>query len=86
MRLLGGRHGCAFAIQHVSAAGRKNPASLNSLAAAYAEMGRFDDAIKVVEQAISVGRLSADSDMVKLSKNLLDSFKAKRPYREAPRL
>jgi Flp pilus assembly protein TadD len=68
-------HGCVIT-------GRKNPALLVTLSAAYAETGRFTDAIKTGEEALSLARSSGDSALATRSENLLDSFRANRPYRE----
>ncbi|MDQ2823831.1 MAG: tetratricopeptide repeat protein [Verrucomicrobiota bacterium] len=63
---------------------RRMPGLLGTLAAAYAEAGRFSDAITVAEEALSLARSSGDADVATRSRNLLDSFRANRPYREQP--
>jgi len=55
-----------------------------TLSAAYAETGRFPDAIKTGEEASSLARSSGDSALATRSENLLDLFRANRPYREDP--
>ena len=72
-------HGCALT-------GSKNPTLLSTLAAAYAEVGRFSDAINKGEEALSLARSAGNDDIATLSENLLTSFRANRPYREEPKL
>jgi len=72
-------HGCALT-------GSNNPTLLSTLAAAYAEVGRFSDAINKGEEALSLARSAGNDDIATLSENLLTSFRANRPYREEPKL
>jgi tetratricopeptide (TPR) repeat protein len=67
-----------------SLTGSKNSALLVALAAAYAEVGRFPDAVRCAEQALSIARSSTDTDSANLSEKLLNCFKDNRPYRESP--
>ncbi len=71
------KHGCAIT-------GRKDPALVATLAAAYSELGRFPDAINTAEEARSLARSTGDANAATLSQKLLDSFRANRPYREEP--
>jgi tetratricopeptide (TPR) repeat protein len=57
----------------------KDAASIDTLAAAYAEAGDFDSAVRFEEQAIARGGLSADL-MNRLRQNLA-AFKQRRPVR-----
>ena len=70
-------HGCAIT-------GRKDPALVATLAAAYGELRRFPDGINTAEEALSLARSSGDANAATLSRKLLDSFRANRPYREEP--
>jgi Flp pilus assembly protein TadD len=70
-------HACALT-------GRKNPGFIATLAAAYAETGRFSEASHTAEEALSLARSSGDKHVVRLSQNLLASFRVDRPYREEP--
>jgi tetratricopeptide (TPR) repeat protein len=72
-------HGCAMT-------GGKNPTLLNTLAASYAETGRFSDAITKGEEALSLARLAGNDNVAALSENLLTWFRANQPYREEPQL
>jgi tetratricopeptide (TPR) repeat protein len=66
-------HACALA-------GRTAPEMLAALAAAYAESGRFSEAIKVAEEAHA--RSSGNPDMLNLTEKLLAAFQAGHAYHE----
>lgn len=72
-------HGCALT-------SGKNPTLLSTLAAAYAETGRFPEAINKAEKALVLARSAGNENIVTLSENLLAWFRANRPYREEPKL
>jgi tetratricopeptide (TPR) repeat protein len=63
----------------------KLPLFVGTLAAAYAEAGRFDDAVKTAEQAIALA--TADKKQVLADKNreLLELYQAKNAYHEPVR-
>jgi len=63
---------------------RTRPDYLATLAAAYAEVGRFLEAIATVRDAISLARSKGDSKTAALAENLLSVFQANQPYREEP--
>ena len=58
---------------------QKSAAMLDTLAAAHAEAGQFDEAVKVVQKAIAMDRSSAD---VREYRQRLVSYRARRPHRE----
>ena len=57
---------------------------LATLAAAYAETGRFSDGIATAQQAVSLARMSGDTSASELAEKLLDALQQQRPYREEP--
>src|ERR1035437_2719634 len=57
---------------------------VGTLAAAYAEAGRFDDAISTAQKACTLATESGDQDLLKRNQELLVLYRAHRPYREAP--
>jgi len=60
----------------------RDPLYLDSLAAAYAETGKFQDAVKTQERAISLLITSGGHDSeIKEFKEHLSSYKAKNPWR-----
>jgi hypothetical protein len=57
---------------------------LDTLAAAYAEAGDFPRAITAGEEALKRAHSAGDTDIAKLSENILASLNAKVPYRQKP--
>ena len=57
----------------------RTASSLDTLGVAYAEAGRFDDAIKVVQEAIG---LSKNPEEIKGLKDRLSLFQSGKPYRD----
>jgi hypothetical protein len=53
-----------------------------ALAAAYAEAGRFDDAVKTAEKARSLGERGNNRALVQKLDIMLEDFRQKKPYRE----
>jgi tetratricopeptide (TPR) repeat protein len=58
------------------------PRFLITLAAAYAEAGRFPDAIATAREAALVGRANGAAEVSDLSEDLLTRFRANQPYRQ----
>ena len=61
--------------------GRRNPSFLGTLAAAYAEAGRFADAVKTMQEALALAKASGASDLVPIQTQMLQQFRAGKPYR-----
>ena len=62
----------------------KAPASLDTLAAAYAEVGQFEQAVKTAQRA---GKLAHKAGMKRLAEDIqarMELYKAKRAYRKLP--
>jgi tetratricopeptide (TPR) repeat protein len=57
---------------------------LGTLAAAYAEAGRFDDAIAMAQKACAMASESGEQDLLKRNQELLALYRAHKPYRETP--
>jgi Flp pilus assembly protein TadD len=68
-------HACAVA-------SRRNPALLDTLAAAYAEAGRFPEAINAAQEAIALARTAGNEAAVNRAENLLGFFQSGRPFHE----
>ena len=64
---------------------RKQPAFLATAAAAYAEAGRFSEAIASARDAASLAHANGDVKTAGLAENLLTHFQSNQPYREEPR-
>lgn len=68
--------------EHVCAdAAWREPATLDTLAAAYAEAGRFDQAVATLEQAIEMAGASGKAAGVEEMQSRLALYKAREPYR-----
>ncbi len=61
---------------------RRDPVILDSLGAAYAEAGRFPDAIGATQQALALAPHSNDPGMVAALRSRLALYQAGRPHRE----
>ena len=83
MRLRNAREAIRLAERaSVSSDYKAKPAFLATLAAAYAEAGRFPEAIKCAQEASSLAESSGDANTIALAQKLLTSFQANRPYRD----
>ena len=70
-------HACAVT-------GRRNPELLDTLAVAYAEAGRFPEAINATQEAIALARTAGDEAAVNQAENLLGFFQLGRPFHGNP--
>jgi len=57
---------------------------LGTLAAAYAEAGRFDEAVATAQKACKLASECGDVEHLKKNQELLARFQAHRPYRDVP--
>jgi len=64
--------------------GDKNPRFLDTLAAAYAESGRFREAVETAREAISLAADRGHVEHAKRIKRRLRNYEAGRPYHERP--
>ena len=55
-------------------------ASLDTLAAAYAELGQFDKAVETAAKAINIARAAKNEKLAKNFQRNLELYRAKRPY------
>jgi len=60
----------------------KDPGVLDTLAAAYAAVGKFDQAIETAEKAIELALTAGKKDMAQEIQDRLQLYKSGRPYRE----
>jgi len=63
----------------------KEPSMLGVLAAAYAEAGRFNDAIGAAQQTISLATAAGNTRFAAMNQQLLQLYRAGKPYHEPPR-
>ena len=70
-----------MAEQACELSGRKNPAVLKTLAAAYAEISRFEEAIRIAELARELATESSHADLCKQCLGMMESFRLSKPWR-----
>ena len=56
---------------------------VGTLAAAYAEAGRFDDAVATAEKACALASAAGEQDLLEKNRKLLALYRAHQPYHEA---
>jgi Flp pilus assembly protein TadD len=61
----------------------RQPSFVGTLAAAYAEAGRFDDAIATAQKAIALAEENHQPDLLQKARELLQRYRAHKPYHEA---
>jgi Flp pilus assembly protein TadD len=64
--------------------GQENVRCLDTLAAAYAAAGRFDDAVITAERALRLAEAAGEAPLSKAIRARLELYRAGRPYREKP--
>ena len=62
--------------------GRRQTLYVGTLAAAYAEAGRFDDAVQTAQQAIATATKEGDKELAATNARLLEIYRAGKAYRE----
>ena len=80
--LRNGPEAVRLAEQACAVIGRRNPTLLDTLAAAYAEAGRFPEAINAAQEAIAVARTAGNAAAVNQAENLLGFVQSGHPFHE----
>ena len=62
----------------------QDPMTLGTLAAAYAEAGRFADAAAIAEKAANLATVAGNSQFANINTQLLQLYRAGKPYHEKP--
>ena len=62
--------------------GNSQPRELGTLAAAYAEAGRFPEAVAAAQKAVDIARASGNAQLAAMGNQLLNLFRAGKPYHE----
>lgn len=62
--------------------GGKNPEYLDTLAAAYAEAGRFEEAVRTARKSLNLARSAGDADLAEEVEKRLQLYKAKKAFIE----
>jgi Flp pilus assembly protein TadD len=60
----------------------KQPMLVGTLAAAYAQAGRFPEAMATAEMACSLARQAGNEELLKRNRELLELYRSGKPYRE----
>ncbi len=81
-KLRNGSEATRLAARAVSLTRRSNPNTLDTLAAAYAETGRFSDAVEIAESAIQKAEASGHTNLVAEIESHLKFYQSQRAYRE----
>ncbi|MEK6643089.1 MAG: tetratricopeptide repeat protein [Planctomycetota bacterium] len=81
--LRNGSEAVAVAEQGCALTNRQDPALLDTLAAAYAEAKRFNDAVVTAEQSVARWRVMSAVDSEKEVARRLEGYRAGRPHRES---
>ena len=63
---------------------RRNPNFLSTLAAAYAEAGRFPEAVRTLQEAQAGARTSGTPEVLALQAQMLQQFRAGKPFHQPP--
>lgn len=77
-----GREALRFAKRAADSKMGADPSSLDTLAASYAEQGRFAEAVAAAEKALELAREQAREDLAGAIEQRLSLYRAGRPYRE----
>jgi protein O-mannosyl-transferase len=64
--------------------GNRRPVMLGTLAAAYAEAGRFDDAVATAQKACDLAQATGQPELATQNQTLLTLYQSHRPYHESP--
>lgn len=77
-----GKEAVQFAQRACELTGNQQTLLIGTLAAAYAEAGRFEDAQKTAEQAIALAAKNGETDLAEKNRELLRLYQAGKPHRE----
>ena len=77
-----GTNAVRLALQANELTGGTRPVILHTLAAAYAEVGKFDDAIRTTRNAIEVAQAKGREAMVAELNEELQQYQARKPMRQ----
>jgi len=78
-----GKRAVELALKAIGIIGVNDPTSMGTLAAAYAETGRFKEAIATQERAYELALTTGDKEFITSHKELLEVYQAGLPHREA---
>lgn len=79
-----GQAAIELAAEACALTGRTNGSALDTLGCAYAEAGKFIDAIKTADELAALGSSRHDTNLTQMARQRLELFKAGKPWREKP--
>jgi tetratricopeptide (TPR) repeat protein len=79
-----GPESVTLAEETVAAAGRADPNVLDTLAAAYAEAGRFPEAVDAAQKAFDIASSSGEEALASEIKQRMELYRSGRPYHRKP--
>jgi tetratricopeptide (TPR) repeat protein len=79
-----GKKAAELAQQAVQLSGGKSPEILDTLAAAYAEAGRFPEAVAMAQRALDLSAVQNNKPLAEVIQNQLKLYEANSPYHEQP--
>ncbi len=82
--LRNGSQAVAFAERAVELSGARDPALLDTLAAAYAEAGRFPEATRTARRALDLAKQQRDAQLAQALTSRIALYEARTPFRENP--
>jgi Flp pilus assembly protein TadD len=77
-----GTEAVGLARQALRLSGGQEPAILDTLAAAYAEAGRFSEAVETLKRAVSLAAARGDTALADAIRPRIKLYRAATPYRE----
>ena len=77
-----GAHAVQLAERAARLTRRKNPVTLGTLAAAYAEAGRYNDAVATAAEAATLADAQGNSQFAAMNRQLLALYQSGKPFRE----
>lgn len=80
--LRNGKDAVQLALKAMDFKGNRDPMLLRTLSAAYAETGRYDEAVKTARRAAIFAAREKNAELEASIKNMLVQFEAGKPYRE----
>jgi len=79
-----GQEAVRLAEQACDLTGHKRPLFVGTLSAAYAEAGRFDEAVETAARAEALARAAGNETLADRDKNLAELFRSRQPFHETP--
>jgi Flp pilus assembly protein TadD len=77
-----GREAVTLAERACELTRRKHPLFIGTLAAAYAENGQFDEAVRAAAEAVTLAREQGFVDLASTNERLRELYRKKKPFRQ----